>query len=275
MRRLKAVFILVAMVFTGVVLANGALATGTINYSDGVDVQFTFNESLSVAVSAATISTSVAPGSTGESSDATVTVTTTNASGYVLKAYAGNSTYTSNALVNSGAGTSLAAITSTITTGSWSDNTWGYSIDSGTTYKGLPYGSGSAATLTTTSSNAGTATTSFRIKAKAASNLASGDYLNVVNFLATANVTTYTVTVANGTNVTGAKITKEGSTTVNKTTGNYVAGTVLTITASATSGHTFNHWVTSADFGTFGSATTATTTYTVGVGSVTLTASAL
>jgi hypothetical protein len=72
---------------------------------------------------------------------------------------------------------------------------------------------------------------------------------------------TYTLTI---TASTGGSITTDNS-------GNYTAGTVITITATAASGYSFNRW-TSTGGGTFANANNASTTYTMPANATTITA---
>jgi hypothetical protein len=147
--------------------------------------------------------------------------------------------------------------------------TWGYLINSGTSYKALSKTSDTVINKTTNKSGAaasgydGGTVTAMKIGASANSSQRSGDYKNVINFTAVANVATQTVTVAAGTNV--ASVTPASA-------ASYAEGTNVTITATCTSGHTFSMWSNSTDYGTIANPSSASTTFTVGGMGTTLTA---
>ena len=84
----------------------------------------------------------------------------------------------------------------------------------------------------------------------------------VIGFTTTAEaVQTYALTITAG---TGGSITTGSS-------GNYAAGTVITIAATPSSGYSFDEW-SSAGGGSFGSTTSAGTTFTMPANAVTITA---
>lgn len=172
-----------------------------LTYSSDVGVKFTFNSSLQVNVSADLIISNLSPGTDSDSNIIDVVVKTNNATGYTLNATVGNNTnYNTRNLVHnlSGSSANFASINfgsslSNLTT----DNTWGYSYstNNGSTwsnYDGLPLYSDETniATLKTAtgpaSTNAGDKV-NFKIAAKAATSQYSGEYNNVINFVATAN----------------------------------------------------------------------------------------
>ena len=190
--KVKKILLILSMLVGGAVLVEGAMGLG---YQSGVDVQFTFNPTLSVSVSDAIHLTNLAPGTAGVSDDVVITVTTNSVSGYNLTAAAGGGTYLNTNLVND---LSDAPFTS-IAVGSSveelvTDNTWGYTIDSGETYSGLPYydAEGVAwALLRNTTNASGSATPNFAIGARAALGQVAGNYLNVIQFKAVTNVMPY------------------------------------------------------------------------------------
>ena len=176
--------------------------TSALTYSTDVGVQFTFNPALQIDLSSADILIpSLSPGTTADSNVIDVIVKTNNITGYTLNATVGNNTtYDTRDLVHEVSGSSAnfasinygASLTSLTT-----DNTWGYSYstDGGTNwgaYDGLPLYSDVAniATLKDSATPPATSTgdvVNFKIAAKASTMQASGDYNNVINFIATAN----------------------------------------------------------------------------------------
>ena len=173
-----------------------------LTYSADVGVQFTFNPALQIDLSSADILIpSLSPGTTADSNVIDVIVKTNNITGYTLNATVGNdTTYDTRDLVHevSGSEANFASINygaslASLTT----DNTWGYSYSTdGRTnweaYDGLPLYSDvtNIATLKDSATPPATSTgdtINFKIAAKASASQASGDYNNVINFIATAN----------------------------------------------------------------------------------------
>jgi len=192
-------FIILGLLFSVSVSSTSASA---LTYSSDVGVQFTFNSALQIDLSSADIHIlNLAPGTTSDSNVIDVVVKTNNVTGYTLNATVGNSTtYNTRNLVHevSGSsanftsinyGSSLASLTT--------DNTWGYSYstDNGTNwedYDGLPLYSDATNIATLKEASVPPATSAgdkvnFKIAAKASTTQASGDYNNVINFVATAN----------------------------------------------------------------------------------------
>ena len=179
-----------------------AKSSFALTYSSDVGVQFTFNTALQIDLSSADIHIyNLAPGTTSDSNVIDVIVKTNNVTGYTLNATVGNSTtYNTRNLVHevSGSSANFASINygsslANLTT----DNTWGYSYstDNGTNwedYDGLPLYSDATNIATLKEASVPPATNAgdkvnFKIAAKASSTQASGDYNNVINFVATAN----------------------------------------------------------------------------------------
>ena len=177
-------------------------SASALTYSADVGVQFTFNPALQIDLSSADILIpSLSPGTTADSNVIDVIVKTNNITGYTLNATVGNNTtYDTRDLVHevSGSSANFASINygaslASLTT----DNTWGYSYstDGGTNweaYDGLPLYSDvtNIATLKDSATPPATSTgdvVNFKIAAKASTMQASGDYNNVINFIATAN----------------------------------------------------------------------------------------
>ncbi|MBQ1298783.1 hypothetical protein IIY24_03055, partial [Candidatus Saccharibacteria bacterium] len=132
----------------------------------------------------------------------TVSTATNNATGYVLSATVGNGTHTNptynttnitNKDNSSFAFSSLATNSSLANMSNSTDNTWGYSFsqDNGTNwtnYSGLPIYTATPKELISTNSNAGI-NIKFKIGAKASTDQPSGEYMNIINFVAVANAT--------------------------------------------------------------------------------------
>lgn len=179
--------------------ANGIASALT--YKQDVGVNFTFNSSLSLTLSADDLHIyNLAPGSASDSNVINVKVLTNSVGGYTLNATVGNNTtYNTRNLIHSNNNISdnFASIdyssSPTITTNTNLDTdkwAFSFSLDNGTNwsnYNGLPLYSDTTnvATLKTStepSINANGDDVKFKIAAKASDNKASGDYHNVINF---------------------------------------------------------------------------------------------
>ena len=168
-----------------------------LTYSQAVDVSFTFNPTISIDLSSADLLINeLVPGSVEDSNVITVGVSTNNAFGYTLSANVGNdSTYDTRDLIRSDddnkftsidVGSALESLTV--------DNSWGFSskLSGNSTewasYSGLPLYSdtNNTATLIDTSSVSESSPVDFKIAARASSDIPSGAYRNVINFIAVA-----------------------------------------------------------------------------------------
>ena len=180
--------------------------TSALTYQEDVPVSFTFNRSISVAVSSDLHIYNLTPGTNADSNIITVSTATNNATGYVLSATVGNGTHTNptynttnitNKDNSSFAFSSLATNSSIADMTNSTDNTWGYSFsqDNGTNwtnYSGLPIYTGTPKELISTNSNAGI-NIKFKIGAKASSSQPSGEYTNIINFVAVTNAAPPTI----------------------------------------------------------------------------------
>ncbi|MBR3386349.1 hypothetical protein IKG68_02165 [Candidatus Saccharibacteria bacterium] len=183
---------------------NGAYAEAGVSYQDEVEVEFELEPSMKITFPTGDLDIGeVTPGQS-KTSSVTVNVATNSASGYELKATVGNeTTYTTSALVNAEANN--ATIASIATPGalptSGSTSCWGYksgTSDSVAQYSALPLYSDTGVTLNKTTNMSGTAATGysgtnatvFEIGAYVGDSQVAGDYKNVVNFTATANIDT-------------------------------------------------------------------------------------
>ena len=178
----------------------GVNYVSAVTYQTGVGVSFTFNPKLTLTLSSSNLVISnLAPGTSDNSNEIAITVSTNAAYGYNLSATVGNSTTYNNTDLTHTSGVSSGKFTSiafesnpaNYISSISSNNTWGYSIDSGTKYNGLPLYSDTTniATLksTDTTPATGTDTVNFLIGAKASTTQPTGDYKNVINFIAVTN----------------------------------------------------------------------------------------
>ncbi len=179
--------------------ANGIASALT--YKQDVGVNFTFNSSLSLTLSADDLHIyNLAPGSASDSNVINVKVLTNSVGGYTLNATVGNNTtYNTRNLIHSNSNISdnfssiaySASPTISANTNLGPDNwAFSFSLDNGTNwsnYNGLPLYSDTTnvATLKTStgaSTDANGDDVKFKIAAKASENKSSGDYHNVINF---------------------------------------------------------------------------------------------
>lgn len=257
----------------GLVVAQAASATTGLTYETSTDVQFTFNSTLTLAVSGDFMITDLAPSTAKDSNSVNLAVTTNSSAGYTLSARVGNATYTNNSLTRTKADSTLdpeSVFTMTANgVSSLTAGTWGYLINDSTNYGALTTNTDTVLNKTTDKTGTGATgydggnTTVMKIGASATSSQGSGDYKNVVNFTALANVVTRTVTVAAGTNV--ASVTPA-------TASAYDEGDVVNISATCDTGKTFVMWGNSTAYGTIANPNAASTTFTVGASDTTLTA---
>lgn len=191
--RRKTAAIIALIIFSAVPIY---IAQG-LSYKSTVGVDFTINPSLTVSLSSADlIIDGLAPGVSADSNEITVTVTTNAAYGYKLSATTGSAENASRNLLHEGGTATFASIAFQSDPQNYlsslaSDNTWGYSVDSGASYNGLPLYTDTQNVATLLSSDSmpsgGSASTTFLIGAKAAETQVAGDYTNVVNFSAVTN----------------------------------------------------------------------------------------
>ena len=196
----------------GVFLGIGALLGGfllapcvfAVTFQNNVDVEFTFNSTLSISLSSADLLiANLAPGASASSNTITVSVNTNNITGYTLSATVGDgTTYTNDKLINSSSNTYFDNLTSSSTLSNFGDNKWGYAlgtISSSSTYSGLVYNTDTIINATTNASGTaatgytGTSNTSFTIAAKASDTQASGDYKNIIIFTVVSNIVPMTI----------------------------------------------------------------------------------
>jgi hypothetical protein len=227
MKRRTIISSFLGILLMGVSLLVGIERASALTYQQNIGMNFTFNQSLNVALSADLVINDLTPGTSADSNVVKVTVNSNNLGGYKLGATVGSATedndngaiYNTDKLIHasytSADNTNIATgifnkpiftnlTTTTATLADFSDNTWGYSysLDGGTTwinahetvegtkdtgYNGLPLYTSTPAEMkaTTGPSAAGGDTVQFKIAAKASTTQASGEYNNVVNFVAT------------------------------------------------------------------------------------------
>lgn len=155
------------------------------------DLSFTFEPMLSLSLAETSLSISeLYPGTFGRSNDMRVTVNTNSISGYTLSAAVGDGeTYYTTNLENVTSATPFTSLATNANVETFeTDNTWGYTLNSGTTYSGLPYyGETNWKVLSQTADNSGEKVLYFGIAAKASDSLASGEYKNIIQFRVIAN----------------------------------------------------------------------------------------
>ena len=230
MKRRTGLLKIVCLVTLGVVVGgvavwhvSGSDEAGALNYKKYQRIDFTFEPTLKLNVSGDLAIDNLSLGTNGDSNIISVETGTNVPTGMLLTATVGssNSPYNTTGLVNGN--NSFAALTGSAASLDSSDfgvNKWGYSycvencstnsgvwrsgdIDSvsvTTGYAGLPlYNDANPLKLVNTS-DITDETLQFKIGAKASGVQASGEYTNVINFVAVTNVvaTNYTVTFYNG-----------------------------------------------------------------------------
>lgn len=165
--------------------------------TEDVNVQFTFNPVITLsmegrdggAADSFTIS-DLAPGTKKNSNEVDVKVSTNNNSGYLLSATVGDASNNSSDLKQDGGVGVFSSVAVGEKTAELGDNEWGFSVDGGSNYSGLPLYSGTGVELLYSRWSTAGDTVRFLIGAKAASTQLSGDYLNTINFTAVVNVAT-------------------------------------------------------------------------------------
>lgn len=254
----------------GIILGGAAFTCGAgavVSYKSDSNVQFTWSGSLSLTLTGDDFEiASLAPGGRDLSNSVVAAVSTNSPKGYTLSATVGgtigSTTYSTTALESDESTIAMIGSSATDLTA----GTWGYTLNGS---EATPtFGALDTATSTvlkqTTASGDGSVT--MQIGAYAAANQLPGTYHNVINFEATANVATRTITLEKGDGVASVTLGTSG------VSGDYSEGSPVNIAATCASGYTFNHWYNPTDYGVIASDTTASTTYTVGAGDVTLTA---
>ena len=231
--------------------------TAALTYQDEIDMQFTFNPTVSINVTGDLTIPDLAPGSYADSNIITVTAGSNDAHGYTLYSTVGSSSsnYTDLRLSSSNTANVFTNLSSNkATLANFSDNTWGYSYstDSGSSwvsgsvgstssgYNGLPlYNSSNNASgvILASTSSASETSLQFKIGAKAASTQVSGTYTNIINFIGVGKVVTtnYTLTYnGNDADAGTTPTTQSGSTTDDVIT--------LSETTPTRDGYTFKGW---------------------------------
>ena len=229
-------FIVGIMSFSTPGLFNNANDASALTYQSSVDMQFTFNPTVSINVTGDLTIPNLAPGSYADSNIITVTAGSNDAHGYTLYGTVGSSTnnYTDLRLSSSNTTNVFTNLSSNkAALSNFSDTTWGYSYstDSGSSwvsgnagstssgYNGLPlYNSSNNASgvILASTSSASETSLQFKIGAKAASTQVSGTYTNTINFIGVGKVVTtnYTLTYNGNDADTGTTPTAQsGSTT--------------------------------------------------------------
>ena len=230
MKRRTGLLKIVCLVTLGVVVGGvavwhvgGSDEAGALNYKKNQRIDFTFEPTLKLNVSGDLTIDNLSLGTNGDSNIISVETGTNVPTGMLLTATVGSSSspYNTTGLVNGS--NSFAALTGSAASLDSSDfgaNRWGYSycvencstnsgvwrsgdIDSvsiTTGYAGLPLYNDTNPLKLVNTSDTTDETLQFKIGAKASGAQASGEYTNVINFVAVTNVvaTNYTVTFYNG-----------------------------------------------------------------------------
>ncbi len=204
--------IILTGILTGIVLGNN---TSALEYQTKAGVNFTLLPSISVSLSSPDlIIDDLLPNTSSDSNEIIVNVESNNVSGYVLNSSVGSSTITgsnntsynnrnlTNTSSNSYIFTSLDYGSSIpdMSSESVDPNTWGYSYSDQTVetptwsaYSGLPLYSDTTNIATLKSSDTTSLETGdsikFKIAAKASITQGSGEYTNIINFIAVGNPT--------------------------------------------------------------------------------------
>lgn len=269
--KVKHIITTCGILLSGIIVAQGASATVT--YETGTEVQFSFSPVLSLELyGEGFVIDGLVPGVSADSNEVEAKVSTNNAAGYTLSATVGNDTYNSINLIS---GTDEIAMMGNGT--SLTPGTWGYKIKRKTDTNYGNYGRLDRATSTiinkTTNMEGSAATgyigsnsTMMKVGAYAATSQPNGTYRNAINFAAVTNVATHVITLVAGSNVSSVVLGSSG------TSDTYSEGDTVTITATCNSGHVFNSWNRSVNYGVLADFTSASTTYRVGGGDVVITA---
>ena len=213
-RALSGLIPLMIIIGVGIITAGSYTMNNAnaLTYQSPVDMQFTFNPTVSINVSGDLIIPDLAPGSSSDSNIITITAGSNDAHGYKLYGTVGSSSsnYTDLRLSSSNTTNVFTNLSSNkAALSNFSDNTWGYSYstDSGSSwvsgsvgstssgYNGLPlYNSSNNASgvILASTSSASETSLQFKIGAKAASTQVSGTYTNTINFIGVGNVVTTT-----------------------------------------------------------------------------------
>ena len=160
-------------------------STSALSYQTETDISFTFNPTISISLSSSDLVISnLTPGTTSDSNDIVVSVSTNATYGYTLsvEANSDNLVHSNNSNVFSSIDTDASLSSLTV------DNTWGYSYKNNlaptptwSNYSGLS--TSTSKVLFNTDSNT-SSSIGFKIGAKASSTQASGEYTNTINFIA-------------------------------------------------------------------------------------------
>jgi hypothetical protein len=182
------------ILFTSMMILGGAImvrGVDALTETREVEVQFTFDSVLTVSLTGTDLLINdLTPGGVKNSNEIGITVETNNSAGYQLTATVGSASNDTRNLVHTNGVTGFSSIDVGSNLSSLStDSTWGYSVNSGASFSGLPKWDDSTSVAELNSSTgAANETTNFLIGAKAAAGQLAGDYSNVINFVAVSNI---------------------------------------------------------------------------------------
>lgn len=171
----------------GVCFWGGLAQVRAVETTKPLGVEFEIRPMASLTLSSAMLHIdNLAPGGVAQNSnEITITATTNNQTGYVLYATVGNTTYNTTSLQHTEASVSdeftSLAITDNLSNLE-NDNIWGYSINHGMNFGGLPLYSDANAKVISASVAPKEDQVSFLIGAKSGVSQSSGDYNNVITF---------------------------------------------------------------------------------------------
>ena len=201
---------IVSLSTLGLVSLIAGSSASALTYQEGVGVDFTIQNTITISLSSPNlVIDDLTPGTAVDSNIVTVNVQSNNPRGYTLNSTVGNSTYANRNLTHASSGSaspfsSIDYGTTVSTLNGLSPNQWGYSfsLDDGTTwinanktgnvndtgYSGLPLYNDEEHITTLKESSATTPASGdnvkFKIAAKASAAQTSGDYQNIINFVA-------------------------------------------------------------------------------------------
>lgn len=189
----KAKIITLCLVIIMLSFAN-IINVSALSYSNSIGIGFTFNPSLSISLSSSDlVINDLVPGSTLDSNDISISISTNSAYGYILSANINNEDLVHSNNINTFSSIATNADLSSLND-SEDNNIWGYSasLDNGSTwsnYNGLSSSTSTTLLNTNTNNTAnGIDTIDFKIAAKASNTQASGTYTGTINFVAVTNV---------------------------------------------------------------------------------------
>ncbi len=214
------------------------------------------------------VDTDITPTSTQSTYTSSNTITYTNTCPYGLNISFSSSTE-ETALIRTGSDDGTKTIpTIADTTTTLEDNTWGYSLDNGATYKSIPPFSNPATVVDTTTQGASTNALDLKLGVKLSSAIPSGSYTNDIIYTVSAKPQCVSYNLSwNLNGGTGASGVSYAASDVN-----YGSTINLQSYTPTRNGYDFAGWKSSATGNTFPASSTTTNVNPTNVSSLTLTA---